>query len=250
MRARSRRLFSFLGAALLAAACAPRNYIKGVGDPDVGVQVTWHGHACFTIEDSVGRRLFLDPFDETVGYRVVWTDPDAVLISDDHFDHNHLMKTGPYDLVDSTGVHTVAGIEVTGIAADHDDEGGRKLGATRLYLWEMGGLRMAHLGGIGQTALTPDQLSALKGVDLLFIPVGGKVTVNGPQAAALVREIHPRIVVPMQYGNHLVRVYEFDPVEPFVNQFQNVLELPDNKFQIRRAGLPEDTTVYLPALPE
>ncbi len=239
-----------LFAALAAASCAPRNYVKGSGDPDVGVQVTWHGHACFTVEDSVGRKFFLDPFDETVGYKVVWTDPDAVLISDDHFDHNALKKSGPYDVVASTGVHTVAGIEVSGYPADHDDQGGARLGFTRFYVWEMGGLRFAHLGGIGQASLRPDQKAVLKDIDVLFIPVGGKVTANALQAAALVKEIHPRIVVPMHYGNRQVRYFELDPAEPFLAQFPNVLELPDNKFQIRRAALPDDTTIYLPALPD
>jgi L-ascorbate metabolism protein UlaG (beta-lactamase superfamily) len=247
MRKRSLALFS-LAAAL--AACAPRNTVKGTGDPDVGVRVTWHGHACFTIEDSVGRRFFLDPFDETVGYKMVWNDPDAVLISDDHFDHNTLNKSGLYDVVASTGVHTVAGIEVSGYPADHDEVGGARLGPTRFYVWEMGGLRFAHLGGIGQSSLRPDQKAALKDVDVLFVPVGGKVTVDAAGAEALVKEINPRIVVPMHYGNPQVRYFELDPVEPFLARFPNVIDLPDNSFQLRRAVLPADTTIYLPALPE
>jgi L-ascorbate metabolism protein UlaG (beta-lactamase superfamily) len=235
---------------LLASACVRRPIVKGAGDPDIGVQVVWHGHACFTVEDSVDRRLFIDPFDETVGYRVVWNDPDAVLISDDHFDHAGLRRTGRYDLVDSTGTHTVAGIEVLGVAADHDDEGGRRHGRTRLFVWEMGGLRFAHLGGIGQKTLRPEQKEALGKVDVLFIPVGGHVTLDGPSAAALVKEINPRIAVPMHYGTEKVRYYEFDGAQPFLDQFDDILELPDNRFQAGRTSLPEKTTIYLPALPE
>jgi L-ascorbate metabolism protein UlaG (beta-lactamase superfamily) len=240
-----------LAAALLAAGCwVSRESVKAPGDPDVGVQVTWHGHACFTIEDSVGRRFFIDPFDETVGYKVVWNDPDAVLISDDHFDHDALKRTGRYDLVDSTGVHTVAGVEVAGVLADHDDEGGRKHGFTRIYVWEMGGLRFAHLGGIGQSSLRPEQLAALRKVDVLFVPAGGHVTVDGEKAAALVHQINPRIAVPMHYGTEMVRYFQFDSVDPFLDAFDEVLELPDNRFQVRRDSLPEQTTVYLPAVPE
>lgn len=233
------------------AGCVGRGpLVKDPGDPDIGVQVTWHGHACFTVEDSVDRRLFIDPFDETVGYKVVWEDPDAVLITDDHFDHDALKRTGRYELVASTGVSTVAGVEVTGLLADHDAEGGRLHGTTRLFVWQMGGLKFAHLGGIGQSALRPEQKEALQGVDVLFIPVGGHVTVDAAGAVALVREINPRIVVPMHYGTDKVRYFDFDSVNPFLDEFDEVLELPDNRFQTSRAALPEKTTVYLPALPQ
>ena len=250
MRANQKYFFSvFL--LLTASACVPRAVVRGPGDPDIGVRVTWHGHACFTVEDSVERRFFIDPFDETVGYKPAWNAPDAVLISADHFDHNALRKTGRYyGVVVSTGVHTVAEIEVTGYSADHDDEGGRKLGPTRFYVWEMGGLRFAHLGGFGQTKLRPEQKEALKNIDILFIPVGGVVTVNGPQAAALVEEIKPKIAVPMQYGNEKVRAFVLDPVDPFLDEFDDVFALQDNSFQVRKASLPETTTLYVPAVPE
>lgn len=245
----SPKLFSALLLLALSGCLGHRPFIKGPGDPDIGVQVTWHGHACFTIEDSVDRRIFIDPFDETVGYKVVWKDPDAVLISDDHFDHDALKQTGRYDLVSSTGVHTVAGIEVTGFLADHDAEGGRKHGFTRVFVWEMGGLRFAHLGGIGQTAFRPDQLALLKDIDVLFIPVGGHITVDAVQAAALVNQVKPRIAVPMHYGTDKVRYFEFGPVEPFLDEFDDVEELPDNRFQARRDERPEKTTIYVPAPP-
>jgi L-ascorbate metabolism protein UlaG (beta-lactamase superfamily) len=236
--------------AFLAVSCVPRRLAKGPGDPEVGVQVTWHGHSAFTVEDSVGRQFLVDPFDETVGYKVTWNHPDAVLVTDDHFDHNAVPRSGGYELVNSTGVHTVAGIEVSGYAADHDGQGGRLHGTTRLYVWEMGGVKFAHLGGLGQTALRPEQEAALKGVDVLFVPVGGHVTLDGPMAAALVKALHPRVAVPMNYGTEKVRFFEFDDVDPFTDLFSSVVELPDAKFQVRRAALPEEMTIYLPAMPE
>jgi L-ascorbate metabolism protein UlaG (beta-lactamase superfamily) len=214
------------------------------------VQITWRGHSCFTFEDSVSRQFLVDPFDDTIGYKMTWGSPDAVLITHEHFDHNHLDHTVSYELVRTTGVHTVAGVEVTSLLAFHDNEGGRRNGATRLFVWTMGGLRFAHLGDIGQESLSPEQSEALKNIDVLFIPVGGKTTVDGAQAAALVKKIQPRVAVPMHYGNKKVRFFEFDPVEPFLRYFDNALKLPDAGFQLRRATLPDSLTVYVPELPE
>ena len=43
--------------------------------------------------------------------------------------------------------------------------------------------------------------------------------------------------------------YEFDPVDPFIAQFENALPLPDNKFQLQRGTLPPALTLYVPDLP-
>lgn len=224
--------------------------MKAPGDPEWGVRVKWYGHSCFTFQDSAGRLFLIDPFDETIGYSLAWVEPDAVLVTHEHFDHNHLRHAARYELVNSTGTHTVAGVEVTGIPGYHDNEEGRRNGTNRMYVWEMAGLRLAHLGDVGQDSLTAEQLAALKDVDVLFVPVGGKTTVDAPRAAAIVQAVRPRIAVPMHYGNEKVRFFEFDPVDPFLDIFENVLPLPDSGFQLTRGILPEDLTIYAPAVPD
>ena len=155
----------------------------------------------------------------------------------------------PFSIVRSTGIQTAAGIEFSGILADHDNEGGRRNGITRIYVWEMGGLRWAHLGDIGQHALRPDQKAELAGVDVLFVPVGGRTTVNATEAAALVKEIQPKVVIPMHFGTPRTRFFEFDPLGPFQVFFERMKLLPLGGFQLRHADLPPETTLYIPAPP-
>ena len=45
-----------------------------------------------------------------------------------------------------------------------------------------------------------NQVQAIGRVDVLMIPVGGFFTVDGPQAAALVAQLKPRVIIPMHYG--------------------------------------------------
>ncbi len=239
----------FIGLCVLAG-CMPKPLIKAPGDPAIGVRIVWYGHSCFLIEDSVKRRFLIDPFNKRVGYKIMWSSPDVVLRTHDHFDHANLRRLSGYTLVKSTGVHTAAGVEVTGVLAYHDSSNGRVHGTTNIYIWEMGGVTLAHMGDIGQEALLPAQLGALKEVDVLFVPVGGKTTVDAEGAASLVKAIQPRIVVPMHYGCDQLRFYAFDPVEKFLVLFENVLELPDSEFQVRHASLPESLTVIVPKVPE
>ena len=44
-----------------------------------------------------------------------------------------------------------------------------------------------------------DQIQKLKNLDVCLIPVGGHFTIDGRQAAKLVRMIQPRLVIPMHY---------------------------------------------------
>jgi L-ascorbate metabolism protein UlaG (beta-lactamase superfamily) len=262
----------------LSVGCAFRSRVRPPGDPDLGVTVRWWGHSCFSFTDSAGRVILVDPFDTTVGFDTPRLKPDAVLITHDHFDHNALPKpvapstappqtepdsdrrdaapakavSGPpfpFAVVRSEGISTAAGVEVTGVLADHDNEGGRRHGFTRLYVWDMGGLRFAHLGDIGQAALRPDQIAALAGVDVLFIPVGGRTTIDGIQAAAIARALAPRVVVPMHYGTPRTRFFEFETVDKFLSGFDKVVLLPPGGFLLRHAALLEETTVFVPALP-
>ncbi|MBK8871988.1 MAG: MBL fold metallo-hydrolase [Elusimicrobia bacterium] len=278
MRRRAFAATAISVAVLILVGCAVRHRVRPPGDPDLGVTVRWWGHSCFSFQDSVGRVLLVDPFDTTVGFDTPRVKPDAVLITHDHFDHNALPKpvtpasgvpqtepgadrrdaspstasqgpSFPFAVVRSEGITTAAGVEVTGVSADHDSEGGRRHGLTRLYVWTMAGLRFAHLGDIGQGALRPDQVAALAGVDVLFVPVGGRTTVDGVAAAAMVRALQPRVVVPMHYGTPRTRFFEFDPLDKFLSGFDKVVLLPPGGFLVRQADWPEPTTVFVPALP-
>ena len=269
--------------ALSLTACFSRPLVRPPGDPDIGVSVRWWGHSCFSFRDSADRVVLIDPFDDTVGYPTPRVKPDAVLITHEHFDHNAVPRLAsplsaapgmrppsdkeshgneqqrppgrtpvapaPFSIVRSTGTQTAAGIEITGVLADHDDEGGRRNGTTRIYVWDMGGLRWAHLGDIGQRALTLDQKAELVGVDVLFVPVGGRTTVNGAEAAALVKEIQPKVVIPMHFGTPRTRFFEFDPLGSFQAFFERVKLLPLGSFHLRHADLPTETTLYIPAPP-
>lgn len=268
---------------LALTGCFSRPLIRPPGDPEVGVNVRWWGHSCFSFRDSADRVLLIDPFDDTVGYPTPKVKPDAVLITHEHFDHDAVPRmplplgsasparpgsddkgtegdrrsppgrseaaVAPFSIVRSTGIQTAAGIEMIGILADHDDEGGRRNGTTRIYVWEMGGLRWAHLGDIGQQALRADQKAELGVVDVLFVPVGGRTTVNAAEAAELVKEIQPKVVIPMHFGTPRTRFFEFDPLGPFQALFERVKLLPLGGFQLRHADLPAETTLYIPAPP-
>ena len=248
-----RRAASSVAAALLLAACAVKPLPNEQGSPKYGVDITWRGHSCFTLVDSVGRTIVIDPYDETVGYGRLHLRADALLITHSHFDHSNrravTARGREIDLVDSSSgtvehATVASGLVVNGIASSHDPAGGQIDGPNTIYVFQMGGLRCVHLGDLGDPKLTEYQRKAIGHVDVLFIPVGG-VTPLGPiEAKRIVDELHPGAVFPMHYGD--LRFMRFEPVDRFAALFPpETVRRGGSTVRIRPTDLTDTPIVYI-----
>lgn len=246
MRWKSLLFLSAVSALLFG--CLPKPIPSQPGTAEWGLDVTWHGHSCFTLRDSIGRTVVIDPFDDTVGYGRLTLRADALLTTHSHFDHNEKNVVRPrlrdVELVESTGAIAVAGgLTVAGVESNHDNEGGGLHGKNRIYFFIMGGLRVVHLGDLGQDQLTRLQKSALGAVDVLFIPVGGVTTLDAAQAKKIVKELKPRFVFPMHYGD--IRFYKLDPVEDFLKLFpeSSVSAQKESSIRVRLSEATDDPRI-------
>lgn len=156
------------------------------------MKITWIGHSCFAIEKD-GYTLVIDPYKDgsVPGLLPVRETADRVLCSHEHGDHN--FREG-VTIRESGG----APLTVEELDTYHDQEQGTLRGSNKMFLISDGVCRIAHLGDLG---CRPDQeqKDLLAGVDVVLIPVGGYYTIDGKQAADLIREIQPRAVIPMHF---------------------------------------------------
>jgi L-ascorbate metabolism protein UlaG (beta-lactamase superfamily) len=167
--------------------------------------INWHGHSCFRLTEKIDNNevaIVTDPFAAEIGLFPPKLKADIVTISHHHADHDNLEKISPnldkLFVIDRPGEYEVKKVFVTGIDSLHDKKDGAERGRNTIYKFEIDGLSVVHLGDLGK-ALTEEQLSAVGDVDILLIPIGGTYTIDGHEAAELVREIEPRIVIPMHY---------------------------------------------------
>ncbi|HTS66230.1 MAG TPA: MBL fold metallo-hydrolase, partial [Candidatus Acidoferrales bacterium] len=86
---------------------------------------------------------------------------------------------------------TAAGLAFTLIPGFHDNTNGTTRGPNTMITWMQSGMKIAHLGDLGQDQLTTDQLADLQNVDILFLPAGGFFTITPDRAAQYVRELKP-----------------------------------------------------------
>ncbi len=167
------------------------------------MEIAYLGHSCFRIKGKKNI-IITDPYKDNVGFKMPRASADIVTISHHHQDHNNIdvikgttKRKEPF-VIDGPGEYEVNGVSIFGIASFHDDSGGSKRGENTIYLINLDGLRLAHLGDLGHK-LSEEQLEELNGVDILFIPVGGTYTIDDNQAIEVIGQIEPRIIVPMHY---------------------------------------------------
>jgi len=173
------------------------------------VRVRWFGQSAFLLEGE--RSVFIDPFGDmsrlaarglTFDYPpIAGVAPDLLLVTHEHADHNVVeVIEGEPHLLRSTAGRLESPIgEVVAISSEHDDVAGTARGPNTIFRFVLDGLAICHLGDLGQPALRPEQRAAIGEVDVLFMPVGGGPTVGGAVAAAIVRDVAPRLVFPMHY---------------------------------------------------
>lgn len=161
--------------------------------------IDWLGHSCFKVTLKDSKVILFDPFDSSVGYVQQDVEPDIVVISHDHFDHNDLSHvSGDYTVVKTEGVHTFGDVTIEGIKTMHDHSGGAHRGQNLVFVLSARGMKLCHMGDIG--CVPPDDvLQKLKGVEILLIPVGGNYTIDANEALGICEAVAPNVIIPMHF---------------------------------------------------
>jgi len=183
------------------------------------MQVRWYGQSAFAL--TVGAdRVFIDPFGDmsSIGRPgMTWAYPaidgaaaDLLIVTHEHRDHNavDVIAEVKQTVRSSAGTFETPIGRVIGIASEHDDVAGTRRGANVIYVFELEGMRVCHMGDFGQAELRPAQREAIGDIDCLFVPVGGTATIDGVAAAKLVEQLNPSWVVPMHYRTPAISFLE------------------------------------------
>jgi L-ascorbate metabolism protein UlaG (beta-lactamase superfamily) len=200
------------------------------------MKIKWLGHSCFKITSSKGTRILTDPFDDNVGYRIPSVEADIVTTSHNHYDHNYVdCVRGNFEVISKTGDYSIKDIIIKGIHTYHDSENGSKRGDNSVFVFEMDGMRICHLGDLGHL-LTQEQLDEIGKVDVLFIPVGGNYTLDATGANAVINQLNPKITVPMHFKTPALK-FTLDTAENFIEQAGNAEKLGKQVLELKLEDL-------------
>jgi L-ascorbate metabolism protein UlaG (beta-lactamase superfamily) len=223
------------------------------------MRIRWYGQSAFLLTGAQ-HRVFIDPFGDVRNASPLasnWNYPliegaeaDVLLVTHDHLDHNAVeVVAGDPLVIAKAGTHESPLGEILGIASEHDAVAGTRRGPNTIFRFGLDGTTFAHLGDFGQPALRPEQREALGEVDVLLLPVGGGPTIPPDAAAALVRELRPRLVVPMHYRTPAIGF--LDPPDAFLDALAATVErLPESDAELEPLlGSREEPVVALLAPP-
>lgn len=204
--------------------------------------ITWFGQACFKIQDKTGTDNIVvatDPFTKEYGLKVPNFEANVVTVSHtQHDDHNNVsaLRGEPF-VIDTPGEYDVQGVSVNGVTSFHDDKNGAERGENTIYRITLDDITVTHLGDLGHE-LSPEQLEAVAGTDVLLIPVGGTYTIDAKQAVKVVTQIEPRIILPMHYKIDGLKL-DIDGVDKFVKEM-GIKPTEEDKLKIAKKDLPQD----------
>lgn len=206
-------------------------------------EIIWYGHACFAIRGQ-DITVLMDPVPKSSGYEIGNVSPDIVTISHDHHGHSALDQVQDgYRLVNGPGEYEIQEVFIHGIQTYHDTQRGAQLGKNTVYVVEIDDLIICHLGDIGHV-LTEQQIESISPVDVLLVPAGGGPTITPSQAAELIAQVEPGVVIPMQFRTDKGDG-EREPVDGFLREMASAEQETLQQLRLRKSDIGESARVVV-----
>ncbi|OIO52003.1 hypothetical protein COT40_01870 [Candidatus Peregrinibacteria bacterium CG08_land_8_20_14_0_20_41_10] len=212
------------------------------------MEIVYYGHSCFQIKNKK-INIVMDPYDHPdLKLKLPDLKADVVTVSHAHRDHNavHKIQDNPR-VLDWPGEYEVNEVSFTGISSFHDNENGATRGENVIFIIKTNGTTVCHLGDLG-CKLTEAQIDQLGQIDVLLIPMGGKVSLDAKLAKEVVEQIEPRVVIPMHYKLPDT-ISELAPVDDFL-KVMNLASQNLDSLNLEKISVPEDKTEIVVLKPQ
>ena len=216
------------------------------------MELTWYGRTCVRLrgKDAV---VVADPFQSVVvptgrgvtGDIVTFSHPDDAPLprakGKASRDGRTLLPSSLDNafVLDGPGEYEVREVLITGVRTYRDDARGAEAGKQVSFAIEIDGVHTIHLGDIGHL-LSEEKLADIGSVDIVCVPLGG--TLSPSQAAAVVAQLDPRIVVPMPICEDEAACAE--ALQRFLHEM-GAEPTTQPKLSVTATSLPSETTTVL-----
>lgn len=148
-------------------------------------------------------------------------------------------------VIEGPGDYEIGDFSIHGVRALRHIDSEADEPISTMYRIEVGDARIAVIGNIG-LKLNEEQQEELGIVDILLIPVGGGgYTLDATSAATIVRQIDPKVVVPVHYADSEVQ-YEVpqDTLDVFLKELAAPIEDVGTKYKVKSlSSIPQVLTV-------
>lgn len=220
----------------------------------MGVKITFYAHASFRLEAD-GLSVVTDPYTPGASNFDPIDEPAEVVIMSSatdrfHSDPSHVAGDPmvvnalelPAEGEEILGLHIRPFPAMESMTFDF----GRDPDANAMYLFTLGGVRVLHMGDIGNP-VPEAYLEDLRGnVDVLFALTGAHATIALDDLDDAIEAIGPRAVIPMHY-HHPRGVLDIEPVDTFLQRYpeDEITRVGGPEVEFTPDSLPEGLHVYV-----
>ena len=212
--------------------------------------ITFLGHASYQIDSPQGVRVITD----YNGFNGFGRKPDIVTMNNAHSTHftddpeegiAYVLRGWPSQPGETEAHHdvTLKDMKVWNVPTNARDWGGgaARINGNSIFVYAIGDLCIAHLGHLHHR-LTKEHLDELGRIDVLMVPIDGAYTMGMPIMVEVVKQLQPRIVLPMHYWGR-AQVARF---ESLMQELDATFVWPDSRtIEVVREELPEKLTVMV-----
>jgi L-ascorbate metabolism protein UlaG (beta-lactamase superfamily) len=140
------------------------------------------------------------------------------------------------------GEYEYSGISVRGVMTPLS-EGMKQEQRNVAYSMEIEGVNLCHLGDLTEP-LTTRHINELSPVDVLLLPVGGGCTLAVDRIVQTMRDLDPKVVIPMHYRIPNISV-ELESVDVFLRLMGSGETQAQPRLSVTASNLPQDLRVSL-----
>lgn len=188
------------------------------------MEITWHDNTCFLFRDKAAS-LVINPQKESGKIKA-----EVVLTSSQQLASE---IEGDFKVFNWPGEYEVKDIPLNAYSAKTTgkDEGENTL----IFFFEIGGIKVCHLGELGHT-LTSEMVNEIGDVDILIVKLGENSNLDSKKAMEIIEAIEPRVLIPMGTGDLTKALKSIDATDV----------VSEDKFVIKSVSeLPEDQMKYV-----
>jgi L-ascorbate metabolism protein UlaG (beta-lactamase superfamily) len=224
--------------------------LRLAGEPSPNrVIVTFVGHSSYQIDTPQGVRAITD-YNGVNGFG---RRPDIVTMNNAHDTHytdqpedgiTYVLRGWPSQPGETEAKHdvTLKDMRVWNVPTNARDWGTNnvRINGNSIFIFAVGDLCIAHLGHLHHR-LTKEHLDELGRIDVLMVPIDGSFTMGVPLMVDVIKQIDPKVVLPMHYWGR-------SQLDRFVGLVASVLEAdfiqPEKPvIEVSREELPAKLTV-------
>ena len=211
------------------------------------LSVQFIGHASFLVRSPGGVKVATDYNDN---YRADAL-PDIATMNIQRGNHStdniepsirHVLRGWSEDGTVKRHDVTFKDVRVYNLPTNLEDYGNGFTNFSSMFIIQSGGLCVAHMGHLAHL-LDKEQFYRIGRIDMLLVPVDGRVTLSFEELARNIKGINPRVVVPMHFN-------VFSTLDEFLMQAERLFKIKRIKgdtVEISKAKLPEKTEIWLMA---